>query len=929
MEKLSARRALAFTSAILLFVMLSSSFIAGLSSPVLAQSDHLINTTEIPHQQVEATPTLEEIDLFEIPNEEEIPAESLDSELNEKVELDLENSLLVWSLEMDLTVPNEQIQAMGGSVQASRQLLSTLNNLTNNNDIQIHIVSSTPSSDSMEYTIGLAGSSQQDDLRHLLFTRLGTDFDFIGEPVELFVSGTVTVDQLITLVLETRPATGYQWTIAEYDPNLISIEDEPTYESKAHMPGAPALETLSLRAIADGETSLRLMYQRPFGPGETTKRRLSLQSDQFPKKLELSDSLAENTFHPSDLRESDEILQSQQEELAAAALPSSFDWRSFGKVTPIRDQGACGSCWAFGTAGVMESALLIQNNVNVNISEQYLVSCNNSGYSCKGGWWAHNLHSSSSGKNSNPPGAVMESDFPYSATNGTCSKIYNHPYRLAKWNYVGAYGIPSVDALKAAIYNYGPIAVGVCSAGFSSYTGGVYTQNNKCVDHIVILVGWNDADQTWILRNSWGTYWGESGYMRIRWGVSNVGYEATYVVAHKTPSNDDFNNAVAIANPGGKISFKQTISTSGATRASDDPTFPFKAGPTAGEKSVWYRFTTVTGGQLIVNTSNSKYDTVMGVWTGSRGSLTNTKWNDNASSTVKTSRISFSASPNTTYYINVVSKRDAAANLTFNLQFTPPTARNNSISYAVKIPNTTPYTDYTELRDIWNATTVSTDPKFPLATGNTAGYRTVWYTIKPTASGLLTVGTQGSNFDTMVGIFRNSKMYIWDDDSGGNGTSYLQIKLAAHVTYRIMVSSKTKIPESRLKLNVKYLPNAPVGPGTYDNTHSAIAYVGSWNNTGVTGAYGGTIHQASASSSIANLTFTGTGIDYFYASQPGGGNVDIYINGVRKTNISQKSELVRVQRKWSSAKLTYGTHNITIISTNGGKVNVDDFVVRP
>jgi C1A family cysteine protease len=969
--KIQKHRVLTGVSVILLFVMLASNLFAGLPSLALAQAEGPQSTLETPSLSENEstltpeeaapldTPTPETIPTEEIPTEpvetlepepvetlepepvetlEPTPEETLEPEPTEEDEEELDPSLLFWSLEMDLPVPSDQVQAMGGTNQAGLRLLSTLDNRINDEDVEVDLVSSAATTIGTTYRVELEGSSTPQDFRHLLFASLGSDFDLLGGPVQFLINGAVSAGQTISFVLETRPATGYVWAVTGYDTAMISIESRPEFESKANTPGAPAVETISLRAIADGETSVRLAYQRSFDSGETPTRRLSLQSVQLPEELDLSSPLPPLTVPPPQLPGPDSTLQSLQEAPMVAALPASFDWRSQGKVPAVRDQGTCGSCWAFGTAGVMESALMIQNNVNANISEQYLISCNNNGWGCAGGWWAHDLHTNVSGKNSNPPGAVLESDFPYSNTNGTCSKVYNKPYRLAEWRYVSGINLPSVDAIKAAIYNYGPVAVSACSIGWNNYSSGVYTNSNtSCsggVDHAVILVGWNDSEQSWILRNSWGTRWGENGYMRIRWGTSNVGYGASYVVVNKpvapsAPKNDDFNNAVAIGNPGGKIIFKENIKVGGATRASDDPKFPFSSGASAGEKSVWYRFSTVNSGQLVLTTAGSNYDTVMGVWTGSRGSLTRIRWNDNANSTVKSSRINFAAKANTTYYINVVSKNGKGGELKFSLQFTPPIAPNNAVSNAITIPYTSSGANYAELRDIWSATTASTDPKFPLSSGSTAGFRTVWYTIRPTSSGVLNVNTQGSNFDTILGVFRNSTRYAWDDNSGGNGTSALSIRLAGQATYRIMVSSKTKSPESRQQLNVMFKPDAPVGAGTYDNSHPAVAFVGAWNHIQFDGAYGNTIHQATQAQAIANLTFSGTGVDFFYISQPGGGNLNIFINGVRRTIISQNSADIRYKRTWSSATLKNGTHNITIVATNTGKTNMDSFVVRP
>jgi C1A family cysteine protease len=218
------------------------------------------------------------------------------------------------------------------------------------------------------------------------------------------------------------------------------------------------------------------------------------------------------------------------------ALPPSCDWRLSNGVTPIKDQGNCGSCWAFSTVGPLESLILLEGGGTVDLSEQYLVSCNLSGWSCGGGWFAHDYHMDLSGQDNNGPGAVLAAEDPYTGTDAACKATYDHPYSLPSWSYIGSEdAVPSTEAIKQAIYTYGPVSVAVCVGPyFEGYSGGIFNtdESSAGINHAVVLVGWNDnggTDGYWILRNSWGASWGESGYMRIGYGVSQVGYAANFI----------------------------------------------------------------------------------------------------------------------------------------------------------------------------------------------------------------------------------------------------------------------------------------------------------------------------------------------------------------------------------------------------------------
>lgn len=211
-------------------------------------------------------------------------------------------------------------------------------------------------------------------------------------------------------------------------------------------------------------------------------------------------------------------------------LPAHWDWRDQG-LTPIQDQGQCGSCWAFSTTAAARDALKLFNKDSVDLSQQYLVDCDPNSSGCGGGYFtAFNLIQN--------PGSPSQSDYPYTAQNGRCQSGLPVAGKILSWSYIGdGQSEPTTEQIKTAIYKYGPVSVTVdANQAFMNYGGGVFS---KCrygqTNHMTDLVGWDDVGQYWIMRNSWGTSWGEQGYMRIKWTDSRgikcnaIGEEAAFV----------------------------------------------------------------------------------------------------------------------------------------------------------------------------------------------------------------------------------------------------------------------------------------------------------------------------------------------------------------------------------------------------------------
>ncbi len=337
-------------------------------------------------------------------------------------------------------------------------------------------------------------------------------------------------DQVLEVRLEANYAAGYGWYVQHMDAAVLQQVGDPEIEALTPRLGAPSTVILRFAPQAAGQSPLVLAYRRPW------EEVAPLQT--YSLEVTAAGAYAGvETFGAAEASRA-EVLPGTAGATVGAALPTALNWCTNVGCTPIRDQGACGSCWAFSTAGALEQNIRIVDGIVKDLSEQYLVSCNTEGWGCGGGWWAHDYYQSKVPPGEPGPGAVYEAAFPYVAKDIACNPPHAHYEKIAGWAYVGAVnGVPPVAALKQAIHDYGPVAAAVCTGSrFNAYTGGVLTTGDVCdgaVNHGIMLVGWDDSlgpSGAWILRNSWGSDWGEGGYMKIAYGVSNVGYGASYVV---------------------------------------------------------------------------------------------------------------------------------------------------------------------------------------------------------------------------------------------------------------------------------------------------------------------------------------------------------------------------------------------------------------
>ena len=234
------------------------------------------------------------------------------------------------------------------------------------------------------------------------------------------------------------------------------------------------------------------------------------------------------------------------------ALPASFDWRNYGGhsyIGPIRDQGNCGACYAFGACAAAEGTYNYANGLYdglcADFSESFIIWClgrlpayDPHFFGCQGADYSYSELTALTVE-----GVCNESDFPYTVTDPHSCTHWGDPTTVfGAW-----YRAPclDIDAIKTAIITYGVVDAAVgADSGFTAYKSGVFDNSDtSCpgspcdytpTNHVVALVGWDDnppegGGGCWILRNSWGTTWGESGYMRIRYTAAHVACEVGYL----------------------------------------------------------------------------------------------------------------------------------------------------------------------------------------------------------------------------------------------------------------------------------------------------------------------------------------------------------------------------------------------------------------
>jgi len=207
------------------------------------------------------------------------------------------------------------------------------------------------------------------------------------------------------------------------------------------------------------------------------------------------------------------------------AAPDTFDWRNQKVVSAVKDQGQCGSCWAFSVVENIESVWMLAHNMTAAtmpaLAPQQLVDCDDEDGGCNGG------NQDTAYDYLEGSGLEKESDYPYRALDGTCEYKKSNVYATIKsWEW--ATYLRDETTLQQNLLSVGPLSVCVDASNWQDYSSGVMGEWDCCtlcqLDHCVQLVGYNkQSSPYWIVRNSWGTDWGMSGYIWVDLGHNTCG----------------------------------------------------------------------------------------------------------------------------------------------------------------------------------------------------------------------------------------------------------------------------------------------------------------------------------------------------------------------------------------------------------------------
>lgn len=245
-------------------------------------------------------------------------------------------------------------------------------------------------------------------------------------------------------------------------------------------------------------------------------------TDEEFAKIYLNFNATDDDIRNAQTPSNDTYAGENQEEVGRHLqyMPSKFDWRDRGVVTPVKSQGYCGACYAFAVAGNIESLYAIKYGSLLNLSEQQIVNCDSRQKGCNGGniGTVYNYVKRA--------GLGLESSMKYAGRKQACYAIETKA-KILGMKYAGSI---NEDYIQSFLIKYGPLAVAVNGNYFKYYRGGIMNYSlSQCspynLNHAVIITGYGVTStglKYWIVKNSYGPRWGENGYIRIARGVCGI-----------------------------------------------------------------------------------------------------------------------------------------------------------------------------------------------------------------------------------------------------------------------------------------------------------------------------------------------------------------------------------------------------------------------
>jgi len=317
--------------------------------------------------------------------------------------------------------------------------------------------------------------------------------------LKLFLIALLSV--IVTSHLTWKNSLASEYTFEHY-----KIEFNKTYKTEAEHKMRELIYQESLKKV--NEINSNKSY--------TWKAAINHLSDRIPSELnalmgrnrDLSFFTSKNTT-PNTLTNSTPFLKQ---------LPSHVDWREQGVTTPVKNQGSCGSCWAFSVAAVLESHISINNpDKSVIVAPQELVDCVENPHKCGGTGGCNGATQEIGFEYIQNNGISSNSDYPYFAKEGQCNSTKHK--RIASIGHFAKLPTNDYNMLLQTVAINGPVAISVAATEWSFYDSGVF--NGYCgttVNHAVTLEGYGtdeNGNDYWLVRNSWGESWGEKGYIRV------------------------------------------------------------------------------------------------------------------------------------------------------------------------------------------------------------------------------------------------------------------------------------------------------------------------------------------------------------------------------------------------------------------------------